>query len=286
MGERIKRAILINDTSNEKHIGSSLVVNFIIQLCSKNGIKIIGRVTRKQLEYDSRIETLLNSKNVDLIIVNGEGSLHHCHLFFDKLLAILPNNKKCVLINSIWQDMVLENKDDLKKFDLISVRESKSHAEIKNIYDGELLIVPDLVFYYRPKRGLKSDYCYGDSVLTGLRYKLKKQVNYFPVNYDGSSPSIETYLKWLRTFKLHITGRFHGLCLSALANHPFLVFPSNSHKIEAILQDMNCSELLIKSFSDIPKKKELAYKLIERAHTYAVNAPKKIDKLFERIVKL
>lgn len=282
----MRNAILINDTSNEHHIGSSLVVNLIEDLCLSKDIKIVQKLTRAQIEKESYVKQMLNAENIDFILVNGEGSLHRCPPFFYKLLKILPSGKKNILLNSIWEKMVLRNKEDLNKFQLISVRESKSYEEIKKIYKGELVITPDIVFHYKPKDNIKIDICYGDSVLTGLRNQLKTQLNYFPLNYEGSSPSIETYLRWIRNFKLYVTGRFHGLCLSAIANQPFLVFASNSHKIEGILKDMDCEELLIKNFSEIKDKHKTAKELIKKAHDYAKKAPERIDKLFERISEL
>ena len=40
----------------------------------------------------------------------------------------------------------------------------------------------------------------------------------------------------------HITGRFHGACLSVLAGTPFLAVDSNSWKIDALLDDLGLSQ--------------------------------------------
>ena len=45
------------------------------------------------------------------------------------------------------------------------------------------------------------------------------------------------YLRWLARGRLHVTGRFHAVCLSLVTKTPFLALTSNSWKIEALLED-------------------------------------------------
>lgn len=49
------------------------------------------------------------------------------------------------------------------------------------------------------------------------------------------------FLHELENSALHITGRFHGVCLSLLAQTPVLTVASNSWKIEALLDDLGLS---------------------------------------------
>ena len=45
------------------------------------------------------------------------------------------------------------------------------------------------------------------------------------------------YLALLGRARMHVTGRFHGICLSLVTGTPFLTTGSNSWKIEALLAD-------------------------------------------------
>ena len=99
-------------------------------------------------------------------------------------------------------------------------------------------------------------------------------------------PTLYSYQLWLKSLELYVTGRFHGVCLAAMIGVPFLALSSNSHKIEGILKDMDCSKLLIFSIDEVKDKKELAIKLITKAHTYAIEAKQKVGKLFQRISKI
>ena len=99
-------------------------------------------------------------------------------------------------------------------------------------------------------------------------------------------PSLQTYLIWLQSLDLYVTGRFHGLCLSALMGIPFLALSSNSHKIQAILKDMKCSELLITDIKKVANKKQQAIESLPKVYKYVQEAKKKIELLFEKIAQL
>ena len=59
---------------------------------------------------------------------------------------------------------------------------------------------------------------------------------------------------------------------------------SNTHKIEGMLEDAGCSELLVDSLNfDHDQMKELAMKKVESNFNYCVQARKDITHLFEII---
>ncbi len=68
-------ATLLNDTSVINHYGCKLVVKNIIEISEIYNIKIISRIPVGKAWYKNDYkEKILNS---DLVIVNGEGTLHH-----------------------------------------------------------------------------------------------------------------------------------------------------------------------------------------------------------------
>ena len=296
----MKQAILVNDTSHEAHIGSKNVVKVIDTLCEKNNIEIIRKLSRPEIGGEGfDIDSALSKG--ELIIINGEGSLHdHPRVstaFFPYIMNNLRENQKAILINAVWQNMdYYEIKSHIKRLDLISFRESYSYNNFKeNFIHSNLYIIPDFLFYFDDidKRQIIG---YGDSVLHRIRSTFKREDNYFPLGFIDSGsyrdpdavniPSIYAYITWLKTLDLYITGRFHGVCLAVLANVPFLTYNSNCHKIEGLLCDMGCEELLIKTKKDIRKKKEIAKELLPRAQLYLKSAKFKIENLFERISEL
>ena len=300
----MKTAILINNTSQECHIGCYNVIKNIIRLCEKNKIQIINTFTRQDVVDGERFNTLNKFiHNSDIIIINGEGSLHHHPRrntsWFPIILKVIPKNKKVVLINTIWQDMEKLNGNikHLDKLNLISVRESYSYKNLISLYPKKekIIITPDILFATKIDNKMVK-IGYGDSVHRELRQTLKKKTIFFPLSYihkgtyrnikQITMPTLYTYQLWLKSLELYVTGRFHGVCLVAMVGVPFLALSSNSHKIEGMLHDMNCSELLINSIDDIKIKKELAIKLVPKAHIYAVEAKQKVELLFQRIAKI
>ena len=171
----------------------------------------------------------------------------------------------------------------LNKIDLISVRESRSYDELLKSYNKpeKILITPDLIFNLDDN---STNIGYSDSVLQGLRIQFSENNNYFPLQLKASTPDVYAYINWIKSLDLHITGRFHGACLSILAEKNFLAFPSNSYKTEGLLKDMNCEELLINSFEEIEKKKDINAK--EKIIVYKQTVKKRIKILFEKIGKL
>ena len=158
----IKRAILINDTSNEQHIGCNAVIKNIISECKKNNIDIIQTFSRDNilaLEKDKWYK-----KNIDLVIINGEGTFHHNPKLAEKLGPILPLFKpdsKIALINSAWLRMnKITGGNILKCSDMVAVREQISHSEVLEDYP-QAIKVPDAIFLTQFQ---KAQIGYGDSV--------------------------------------------------------------------------------------------------------------------------
>lgn len=293
------KAILINDTSNECHIGSQQVVETIHKYCEKYKIEIVNSFTRSQIVENPRF-IIAQGNTVDLVIINGEGTFHHYPRytlsFFPPLMEGLKGNNKIVLINTVWQDIYYKNLENhLDKIDLISVRESSSYNEIIKIYPEEkVIITPDLIFDLKYLR--KHKIGYGDSVYQNDRTLLKEHENYFPLTtieegtYEKplkvAKADIGAYLNWLSSLDLYVTGRFHGVCLALICGIPFLARKSNSHKIEGLLEDIGCNDLLLGSFDEIESKTKQAQEIRESKNEYLIEAPNKIDKMFKRIVEL
>lgn len=299
----MKNVLLINDTSEECHIGSCNVIKNICYLCKQNNMRVSNTCTRHFItdQSPSKMKTALDS--AEIVIINGEGSLHHHPRrntkWFPKILDRIPKDKKIVLINSLWQRMDNLGKESIEifldKIDLIAVRETYSYNDMIRLYPKteKIIVIPDIIF---ATEFLEAKVGYGDSVDRKKRKMLKEKNNYLPLSYIEAGtyldikkinlPSIIPYVTWLKSLELYVTGRFHGLCLSAMVGTPFLVFPSNSHKIEAILDDMNCPELLIHSLDEVEQKKEIAIQSISKAYNYANNAKGKIKNLFKKIGEL
>ncbi len=84
---------------------------------------------------------------------------------------------------------------------------------------------------------VKSAYRFRGSLYAALRRRRGQQVEF----------SLDDFFAALTRSELLITGRFHAVCVAMVTETPFLAPASNSHKIEAMLDDAGLSHRVISS---------------------------------------
>jgi hypothetical protein len=251
------------------------VIKNIKNECFKNNIDIVASIPRRKILN-------INNFDYDLVIINGEGSFHDNPNILTDLTHVLPKFKcKKVFINASWFNIDKKRgKRLLDMMDLVTVREYLSYNEIK-IIRPDAKLIPDVIFL---TQFVKNDVGYGDSVITSIRTDFSKLDNNFPMNSQVFIPDEQCFLNWLNTLRVHITGRFHGVCLSAIAKTPFLSIESNCPKISGLLKDMGCEKCLIKSITHIDWSKEHgAEKCIDNAVRYSIKARELNRELFRSL---
>lgn len=91
-------------------------------------------------------------EQADLVIVNGEGSLHHNSrnaTYLKHILSQLIDHKPIALINALWQENDPETWSDiLPRLKAVFVRDKQSQQEISNYVEAQF--APDLTFYHYP----------------------------------------------------------------------------------------------------------------------------------------
>jgi hypothetical protein len=180
-----------------------------------------------------------------------------------------------VLLNALYQDNPPEWGPLLDRISLIAARDSWSAAEISRVTATPVRHVDDLSmsagFIDVPSRHRSQQVVIGDSVFPDVSSGLAAiardcrdvallpiQDRSLPVTPRADSPfaawrrsiahavgvretgpcrSETDYIDRLRCASLHLTGRFHAVCLSLVTRTPFLCLASNSWKIEALLHD-------------------------------------------------
>jgi polysaccharide pyruvyl transferase WcaK-like protein len=173
------KAVLLNDTRNDRHHGCMTVFETIVRLCRENGIELIGTAPA---HHDWRANPSIRRamEGADLIVVNGEGTIHHDRPAGEWLLAAGRHaqllGKKAVLINMTWHENGARYVELASHFDLVSVRESRSAEELAlaGIFPR---IVPDLALYRQAPRGLSRDGTgYTDCVVAPAALALYRQM--------------------------------------------------------------------------------------------------------------
>jgi len=301
------KAVILNDTRIDRHFGCTLVINNLIRLLRDLGIKTIGtNSVREDWRKNSAFRQKL--KIADIVVVNGEGTLHGLnkddmeHRF--QLVQIAKEakrqNKKVVLINTVYQSNPDSYKDYLNLFDIITVRESRSKAELAKI--GIIAkVVPDLTFAtITPKLKPKlKTYFYTDSAIKTISTEIKENakhaqltpVAYLRITTKSKSKWAQTrkariYLKELSTAKFIFCGRFHALTLCLLLRKPFIAYRSNTFKVEGMLEDIGLTNRIQHGSSSLtidPSLLELSEPELQKINDYLIEADLKIRTLFQDI---
>ncbi len=146
----MKKAVILNDTSFDSHHGCEIVMKNIIQLLKEINIETID-TNPVGMHWIKNKKFIQNMNKADIVIVNGEGTLHHASTRVKELVTIGKYIKEklfipVVLINATYQNNGQEIANYMKFFDLIFVRESMSKNDLMQ-YHIESQVVPDLTFY-------------------------------------------------------------------------------------------------------------------------------------------
>lgn len=146
----MKKCVILNDTSYDFHHGCEIVMSNIIYLLREIGLETID-TNSVGVNWKSNEEFMHNMSDADIVIVNGEGTLHHNSIRVKELSPIGKYVKEnlnipIVLINTTYQDNGPEIAMYMKYFDLIFVRETMSQNDLKQ-FSIESKVVPDMTFY-------------------------------------------------------------------------------------------------------------------------------------------
>lgn len=200
------KAVLLNDTRIDRHHGCTTVVETIGALSARNGIEIIAS---SPAHHDWRADAEIAGaiKSADLVIVNGEGTVHHDRPAGLKLLEAgqfaREHGTKAALINSTWQANGADALRALEAFDIVTVRESASEAELA-AHGHHARRIPDLALYHQPDlSALRSGVGYCDSVQGPKALALYEQmwaIGAEPLPLVQLDLQPMTVLRWLLRF--------------------------------------------------------------------------------------
>jgi hypothetical protein len=185
--------------------------------------------------------TITCTKNAEVVLINGEGTIHD-----DKPAAIAKlqfgvnlkkTGRKVFLINTVWQNMTHPIINEIKMFDGVYVREDNSYNEIKSIYPDAKKCI-DLAYFLdidKPKLTY-TDHIYGGSFhripyISSLREM--REINI----WDFKTWS--EYLNSLSTCKVLYTGFHHAIIAACKLRIPFVAYRGNTDKVAGIMKTAN-----------------------------------------------
>jgi len=272
----VKTAVLLNDTSRRYHHGCSRVTRQIKSLLHEQEITVTAS-SQAHTDWTKNSEFLHKLKTADVIIINGEGTLHHGAARAQPLLDIITSplsaHRPVCLINALWQENPKHWADIAGQCAIVSVRDSQSAKELNAAGVTDVRLIPDLSL--TGGNMVRGPNPHGIIIGDSVRYEIRKllaaqaqvlRAHYIPTKtlksrlwhfppaaaalwrvyngiYSGKVPDFSMakddheYLKLLSQASGHITGRFHGVCLSILAHTPFLALTSVTSKVQTLIHD-------------------------------------------------
>jgi len=178
-------AVLLNDTSFNNHHGCNKVVTNINLFFSECNIKILyGNPLGTNWRANEHF--MRNLRKAKVLIINGEGTIHHNRERGLLLLEAIPIARKLglkvFLINMTYQENPKSYEKYLQQADLITVRESLSQKELQKA-NLKALLVPDFTFFHfsnPAQSGVTQKTLITDSVHHELSQQLKKLTSELP----------------------------------------------------------------------------------------------------------
>jgi Polysaccharide pyruvyl transferase len=257
------------------------------------------------------------------VVFNGEGSVHHdaprIAELFEFCALMKQTGKRTALVNTQENSTALGKY--LHTFDVLAARESRNAALMQE-WRPDVRIVPDLAFaafaamqqaeagphqaappmlvVIDSVLGVRADALMDFASFHELPYFLMGRLNvprYLEPEFvyrvgDRPFPSILTNLDQLASTKGCLTGRFHGLIAALCSGRPVVALPSNTHKIEGLLDDAGISDvsLLPEEWVSFGNHQRLDFVLEaldswstvydQRVSAYLTSARSDIDQLF------
>jgi hypothetical protein len=143
-----KKVVLMNHTDMlGHHFGCARVMRLIEDGLEARGCKIIGRIDGK-LDWRSDASCLQLLSHCDLIVINGEGTLHHgrkkAGWLMETTVHQATRGKEVALINALYQENPTDWAPLLQGFRHLYARDSRSAAAMSAQADRTVTWMGDL----------------------------------------------------------------------------------------------------------------------------------------------
>jgi Polysaccharide pyruvyl transferase len=245
---------LANDTSSSDHAGCKAVMRSLRKVLSEDQrINIIGTSSHNHLGVD---EAAFDA--ADILLVNGEGTIHHSGVRARFLLNLIARakrvGKKVMLVNALFQQYEWPDEKVLDGLSLLAVREPRSARFAAKFGGRPEVLLDSAADPFFLVDGVAEHLSTG-RVIGGFH---EKGLLYDPfAEVDGQritmrKRNFEDIVATLKCAEVYLTAQHHGVYAAALAGCPFVATPSNSHKIESFIEWSGLPIPICMSIQEIP----------------------------------
>ncbi len=166
--------VILNDTRADMHHGCTRVMRLLESGLARHGLTVTATSpVRHDWQRDAAFRSAM--ANADLIIINGEGTLHHGKEGAARLLSVVDfaGDTPVALINALYQDNPADWSKWLEKLSYIATRDNRSADEIASRIARRPEVIPDLTLSARIVSKPEVDaIIYGDSVHNAVSERL------------------------------------------------------------------------------------------------------------------
>lgn len=264
-----KLRIRLEGNHSDYHCGSQAVAAFLT-----SSLSLVGDLVGDSCVYD-------------VLVMNGEGSMHHGSRAFRRKMTVLreaiQEGRRAFLVNSVWQENPSDFDDVLNALDGIWVRGPLSMEDLWNRHRIRSSVCVDLS-YFASLQDISAPVNFGGAaVITDLFSHELGGFIWPSVEHFRSMPRLDLRaMDWselvasLRTASVCVTGRHHAMLAACRARTPFVLFEGNSHKFDDFLAVYGkLSPPRCRSFRDV-----------ERAVAQATAMQPEFDALFDWLEQL
>lgn len=244
--------VVLNDTRVDRHHGCSRVMSALETLIAEMGGRIIASAPAHS-DWTQSHQVLEALEKAKLVVVNGEGTIHHNSKAGLKLLEVAEHAARlgipCVLLNCAWQDNGLEFVEKLRQFTLVSVRDTRSAAQIRAA-GISCCLVPDLSLYSPcndPSLKARSRVGFTDSVMRPVSVALeqaRQACHGLSMPIQFAKPGVSGTYRFFRE-SVAKTDIFHPDFLAAMLGLRLQQYRSQSFTAQAYIDRLAELELLV-----------------------------------------
>ena len=252
----LSKVLLFNDTSRYQHYGCDLVMHSIFTNLRRRGLRPVS-VHKVGTSAEKHFDAILRRhRDAKAIIVNGEGVIHHDRKHALGLAALGGRAADAGLPAYLINAALFENSpalyQRLKQYRAVWVRDGES-LQAAQSHGIEAELVPDLSFEAvaalplraRPRRGgLVTDSVHPELTADLERLARETGSRWQPMRRRIGLPAglrllgARRFVRRVSSAEWVLTGRFHAVTICLATGTPFLAFPSNTRKVEALLNDV------------------------------------------------
>lgn len=227
------------------HCGSAAAFQAISAACRKAGSLV---------EHDEVF---------DILVVNGEGSMHHdsvtCRKKLLEIELALDAGKAVYLMNTVWQDNSPEAARILDRCERVTVREQLSRKELSRI-GVECDVALDQSFFLPVDEAAPATDFSNGPVLTDFYSRDMGTFAKVTTQWTWSVPYVQMHewtwhslVRSLRSAGVLLTGRHHAVYAACRARVPFLALKGNTHKIEGLIASSGVDIPVYDAYADLLK---------------------------------